>query len=304
MSLSHRIKRIAKNLLAKPATKHSNADGVRMEFEPGHFYSSVSSPTDIEDHFQKLQKVSPASISGVDMNLEVQQEWLEKVIAQFAHCPFKIEKLEHLRYNFENPYFMYSDGVFLHGIMRELAPKRVVEIGSGYSSAEMLDINELFFNNAVELSFIDPYPERLNSLLREKESEKVRIYAKKVQDVSEAPWAELESGDILFVDSSHVSKCGSDVNFIFFEIFPKLRPGVVVHVHDIFPHFEYPRNWPEGGRSWSEAYLLRAFLSFNSSFEILAWVPFLVEHFKERIDQGIPICQKNSGGSFWMRKIA
>ena len=110
----------------------------------------------------------------------------------------------------------------------------------------------------------------------------------------------LSANDILFVDSTHVSKTGSDVNHLFFEILPRLASGVLVHLHDIFFPFEYPQDWVLGGRSWNEIYMLRAFLQYNNAFRIVFMNTFL-EHFHEsRFADRMPLCLKNRGGSIWL----
>ncbi|MBF0510802.1 MAG: class I SAM-dependent methyltransferase, partial [Candidatus Omnitrophica bacterium] len=122
-------------------------------------------------------------------------------------------------------------------------------------------------------------------------------------DVDVSFFDELGENDILFVDSSHVSKTGSDVNHILFNILPKLNKGVLIHFHDIFYPFEYPKPWVLEGRCWNEDYLLRAFLSYNNSFEIVVFNTFL-EHFHEDwFKENMPLCLKNKGGSIWLRKI-
>lgn len=153
------------------------------------------------------------------------------------------------------------------------------------------------------MTFIEPYPDRLNTLLSDEDRRRCRIIEHRIQDVHDAPWSDLESGDVLFIDSSHVSKCGSDVNQLFFEVLPSLGPGVIVHVHDVFPHFEYPEAWYKLGRSWNEDYLLRAFLQFNNSFQILVWTPFMIESQPEFFLKKMPLCLKNSGGSIWMQRV-
>ena len=118
------------------------------------------------------------------------------------------------------------------------------------------------------------------------------------------PWlfATLEENDILFIDSTHVAKIGSDVNYLFFEVLPRLRAGVYVHVHDIFHPFEYPRAWIYEGRAWTEAYMLRAFLTFNTAFEIVLFNTFLERFHRERFAHKMPLCLRNEGGSIWLRR--
>src|SRR5262249_51820098 len=158
--------------------------------------------------------------------------------------------------------------ITLYGMIRHLKPQRIVEVGSGFSSAVMLDTSDRFFGGTISCTFIEPHPERLSSLLREGDREKHRVLARPVQDVDLEPFPELAANDILFVDSSHVAKVHSDVNRIFFEILPALAEGVSVQFHDIFYPFEYPKEWVYGGRAWNESYLLRAFLQYNRSFQV------------------------------------
>jgi hypothetical protein len=114
-----------------------------------------------------------------------------------------------------------------------------------------------------------------------------------LQDVPLSTFQLLDSGDVLFVDSTHVAKLGSDVNRILFEILPALASGVVVHFHDVFYPFEYPKNWVREGRGWNETYVLRAFLEYNEAFEILLWGHMLrtLGHYA------------GTGGSIWLRKL-
>jgi len=107
----------------------------------------------------------------------------------------------------------------------------------------------------------------------------------------------------LFVDSSHVSKIGSDVNRIVFDILPILKPGVLVHFHDVLWPFEYPLQWIMEGKAWNEAYLLRAFLQYNSHFEIVLLNSFVGNVFKEFMEANMPTFLKEPGGSLWLRKV-
>ena len=113
----------------------------------------------------------------------------------------------------------------------------------------------------------------------------------------------LAAGDVLFVDSTHVSRTGSDVNRIVFEILPALAPGVFVHLHDMFPGFEYPAPWVFEGRAWTELYLVRAFLQYNESFEIVLWPNLLAMLDHGDVIGRFPIAAANIGGSLWLRKV-
>ena len=116
-------------------------------------------------------------------------------------------------------------------------------------------------------------------------------------------FSQLESGDILFIDSSHTVKTGGDVNYFFLEVLPRLNPGVIVHVHDIFLPFEYRRDWVlDEFRFWTEQYLLQAFLTFNSEFEVLLANNYLLHYHKEHLKAAFPDLRRWMGGSFWMRR--
>ncbi|PON13546.1 hypothetical protein C2W62_33810 [Candidatus Entotheonella serta] len=151
-------------------------------------------------------------------------------------------------------------------MLRRQHPRRVIEIGSGFSSSVMLDVNDLFLDNSVQFTFIEPYPERLFEQFRDDDQQRHTVIEKPLQDVLLSLFRELSAGDILFIDSSHVVKIGSDVAYILFHILPALQSGVLIHFHDILWPFEYPEDWIFEGRAWNEAYVLRSFLQFNHMF--------------------------------------
>jgi predicted O-methyltransferase YrrM len=185
-------------------------------------------------------------------------------------------------------------------MLRWLRPRRIVEVGSGHSSALMLDTAD---ERAwpIKFLFIEPYPDRLKTLLRTSDAAH-EILPVPVQDVLLSRFDALESGDILFIDSSHVAKVGSDVVWLLEAVLPALHAGVVVHIHDIFWPFEYPEVWLRQGRAWNEAYFVRAFLQFNSAFEILWFTSYLTTCHRERVAAKMPLLLRDHGGSLWLRK--
>jgi hypothetical protein len=116
----------------------------------------------------------------------------------------------------------------------------------------------------------------------------------------------LTKDDILFIDSSHTVITGGDVNFLFLEVLPRLKPGVLVHVHDIFLPFDYPERWVVEERwGWTEQYLVHAFLSFNNSFEIAWAARYMWEYYRPEIQRVIPSCTAGTfPSSLWLRKVA
>ena len=177
-------------------------------------------------------------------------------------------------------------------------------MGCGFSSAAALDTDQRFLNRTIAFTFIEPFEvDRLLRLVGPEEGSRLNVLREKVQDVALDHFLELEANDILFVDSSHVSKFGSDANWLILDILPRLRPGVLVHFHDIFYPFEYPRDWLLEGRAWNEAYLLRAFLCGNAGMEILFWFDYLQRFFRPRVEAVLPVPPHQVGSSLWLRTV-
>jgi hypothetical protein len=180
----------------------------------------------------------------------------------------------------------------------------VIEVGSGYTSAVTLDTSEHFLDGQVECCFIDPHPELLLSLITDRDRQRSRLIHSRLQDVDLALFDSLEARDVLFIDSTHVSKVNSDVNYLFFEILPRLTPGTMVHIHDVFPSFEYPLDWLRAGRAWNEQYVLRAFLEFNTAFRIRLFGAHMIHRHPDWFRANMPLCLKNPGGAFWMERMS
>jgi len=268
-----------------------------ISISPGHFYSPIVSRSEV-DEFEKLIW-NDDEPQGVDLNTSYQKDLIEEFNKNYEEIPFFCSNPQN-RFFFENGLFEQSDAFFLYSFLRHFCPENVIEVGSGFSSALMLDTKDAFLKE-IDLTFIEPYTDVLFSLFRNDDLEKCRVVQDKVQNVEVETFKKLKKNDILFVDSSHVSKTGSDVNFILFKVLPVLNSGVIIHFHDIFYPFEYPKDWVYGGRNWNECYILRAFLSYNSDFEILVFSDYLHKHHPELFER-IPMLKKNTGGSLWIRK--
>jgi hypothetical protein len=132
----------------------------------------------------------------------------------------------------------------------------------------------------------------------------VTILGAAVQDVDDSVFTRLGADDVLFIDSTHVVKAGSDVNHLCFEVLPLLAPGVVVHVHDVFHLFEYPAHWVHEGRAWQEVYVLHAFLMYNHAFEILWFQHLMWMRHRKSIEAKVPGVARNPGGNLWLRRVA
>lgn len=265
---------------------------------PGHYYSPISSPITEEKHNEYL---GFTNLTGIDINEAQQLINLDKFQKHYGEIPFSETESSEFRYYFKNNFYSYSDSIILYSFLREFAPNRIIEIGSGFSSSVILDTNQRFFNNKIEVACIEPYASRLKGLLKEEDN--LNIIEKDLQKVDVSIVEKLEENDILLIDSTHISKSQSDVNYYMFELFPKLKSGVLIHIHDIFYPFEYPLEWINMGRSWNELYLLRAFLTHNKEYQIEYFNDFMGKHHSSKLKESMPLCLNNTGGSIWLRKL-
>lgn len=276
-----------------------------LPFPPGHFYSPIVDPSSpqalraVEDN----QRIDGSALQGIRASDEAMKDWFTRISRHYGEIPFPEAKSPDYRYYFDNPAFSDADAVTLFGMLLEHKPRRLIEVGAGHSSCLILDTVERFLGGETELTFIDPYPDVLLGLLEPDDPARSRIRATPIQDVPTELFFTLEQGDILFLDTSHVAKTGSDVNHYLFEILPALRPGVVVHIHDIFYPFEYSDEWiRQECRSWNEAYILRAFLQYNQAFEVIFFNNYYYRRRTQETRSKMPRCLTNPGGSLWLRK--
>jgi predicted O-methyltransferase YrrM len=271
---------------------------------PGHFYSALPDLDFIKEHSNVIFATEKTSCPGIELSVQAQINLIRDLAAYYDEMPFSDKKQKGFRYYFDNQFFGPGCSIILYCLMRHFRPQRILEIGSGFSSAAMLDVNDHFLDRSVRFTFVEPYPERLYSLLIEEDRRKHHIYVDIAQHVPQNVYTELNRNDILFIDSSHVAKVGSDVVFLFTEIMPILSPGVLIHIHDICWPFEYPEDWVLSGRAWNEAYLVKAFLQFNHSFEILLFNSYLGFHHRDLMKQHLPLFLLDPGGGLWIRKIS
>jgi predicted O-methyltransferase YrrM len=235
-----------------------------------------------------------------------------ELVKQFANYRAEYDALPIERtdqpYQFyhNNGLYGWVDAIFLYCILRVFNPRRVYEIGSGYSTllaAQALAVNasEAPQSGYRELVAIEPYPRDFLAGL----PGLTRIIRVPVQQVDLAEFEQLDANDVLFIDSSHVLKAGSDVQHEYLEILPRLQPGVLVHAHDIFLPREYPEQWlRQKQRFWNEQYLLQAFLAFNEAFEVVLSAAYLHTERPHVLSAACSFYDPAQGspGSFWFRR--
>lgn len=268
---------------------------------PDHYYSPIPALKDLKDELWE-KEVRP---SGLSLNEEYQVGFLNDVCSRFKneYDAFGLRKAEG-----DCPYYVYNgsfgeiDGDILYCMVRHFRPKKVIEIGSGWSTlltAYALKKNMQQTGLLGELVSIEPYPP---SFLKSPDSGVTMLIDRPVQDVGLEVFDGLGPNDILFVDSSHVSKIGSDVNYEILEILPRLKKGVLVHVHDIFIPYEYPRKWVKDLRIfWNEMYLLQAFLTNNHTYEVL-WAGHWMK--RKHPEVCARMFRSEASQSFWIRRTA
>ncbi len=241
-------------------------------------------------------------LPGVDMRVEAQLARLTGWVDAYRelrlpHAPGRA------RFHYDNTWFTYADAIGYALLLRDLRPRRVVEVGAGYSSALALDVADRYLDPAPQFAFIDPDPVRLTELLAP-EDLAGRLVASAVQDVPFDLFQELAAGDVLFVDSSHVLKAGSDVQFLFHEVLPVLPAGVHIHFHDVFHPFEYPAAWLRSGTALNEAYAVRALLSGGDRYRVVLATSYLIRFHADWLRQHMPLFLAGEfpTGGIWLEK--
>ena len=280
----------------------SNNLHVFSVYPPGHFSSPIPNIRDILSRKEALFDQSVRDIPGVDLREQQQINLLQALSKYYTELPFMPNSTAPRRYFYENDFFSYGDAIILFAMLRHFRPRRVIEIGSGFSSAVMLDTKELFLGDSIDLTFVEPNPDRLLGLLKDNPEDECYLIQERIQDIDLSVVESLDENDFLFVDSSHVLKVHSDVGYIIFHILPRLKRGVIVHFHDIPWPFEYPREWLRKGIIWNEAYFLRSFLQYNTAFPILYFNAYIHQFHRELLGQKMPLCLRNPGGSLWLKK--
>jgi predicted O-methyltransferase YrrM len=208
------------------------------------------------------------------------------------------------RFHFDNASFESVDAEVLYAMVRRLKPRRVLEVGSGFSSriiGQALERNAAEDGGSPEHVVCDPFPD---AGVRDGRRAFVRLIARPVEELAQGEFEALGDRDVLFIDSSHVLRIGNDVHYLFLEALPRLAPGVHVHVHDIFLPAEYPRHWVMRNHwFWNEQYLLQAFLAFNSAWQVLWAGSYMHLTHPEVLTRAFPSYGPDvHPGSLWMRR--
>lgn len=274
----------------------------RSHIPPGHHYSTTPSQADIDRAVRRAERADPSdqTLGTVDLRTSTQWDLLSRLV---AHAPSVPHRGRIRRFTYDNSWFTNADALLYALMLIEHRPERVVEVGSGFSSALGLDVNDLALGGTTQFTFIEPEAARLRELLSPADLDG-RLMEVPVQDVPREVFDSLRGNDVLMVDCSHILKAGSDVQYLLDDVLPGLATGVLIHVHDVFWPFEYPRSWLEHDFHPTEAYALRLLLQEPSYLRIELFVDQLrradpswfIEHLPVVLDQPFPT------GGIWLTR--
>ena len=273
----------------------------------GHFYSPIVDRREIAAERDRLWPAKPI-VAGVDWNDDGHRRILSEAFPRYLPLYDYPETLpdgpDLVDFYTRNTQFSWLDSRALFVLLHAWRPRRIIEVGSGYSSLLIANINRRWFDCGIHVTCIEPYP---RAFLKHRIGGISRLIEEKVQRVALEEFAALGAGDILFIDSSHVAKTGSDVNRIYFDVLPALARGVHIHIHDIFLPHDYPQSWAiDENRSWNEQYLVRALLMYTNGFCVEFGSAYAFHTFPELVAKALahPRGIAYGGGSLWLTKQA
>jgi predicted O-methyltransferase YrrM len=291
----------------QPAVEERAAadDDPTVRFDPGHYYSPMYDPRELlaEPARSRIWPPTPHERPGIDFREQAQRSFMVDVLGAQERLVLRADgDPEDGEYYALNGQFPPLDAWVLEGMLRDLRPQRMIEIGSGFSSLITAQVNRELLGGELEFVCIEPYPRGFLSAGVDGIAE---LVVSKVEDVPLERFEALGDGDVLFVDTSHVIRTGNDVAWIYGQILPRLKPGVRIHIHDVFLPGDYPEQWVREGWGWNENYLVEAFLQFNSAFEILFGAQWALHHARDEIAIACPQfaqAPERGGGSLWLRR--
>ncbi len=277
---------------------------------PGHFYSPIPAVDAVEVLSRQPESFDTTLCPGLDLRVEQQLALLAELAPFARDARIPDQPTQGRRYYADNASFAPGDGILLAALVRWARPRRILEIGAGFSTAIMLDTIEESLSGHVHLEAIDPEPARVKAVLLPGDERRFTLREGVVQDLPLTAFTSLQSNDMLFIDSSHVMKVGSDVTFLLNDVLPRLAPGVLVHIHDVAWPFEYPADHYRQGWVWNEAQALRLVLTHSARYQVELFADYLARAKRADVRQIMPELLRqrpgvspdgNSACSFWFR---
>lgn len=271
-------------------------------FPIGHYYSPMYDASELAARRDQLWPVGPRETVGIDWREDQQLELCREVFARQEKLEFVDEPSDDpTEYHALNDQYPPLDAWVLAGMLEHFRPARMIEVGSGYSTLIGARINRERLRTAMELTCIEPHPRQF---LLDGVPGVSGLRVEQIQDTPLELFEELSAGDLLFIDTAHTVKTGGDVVWIFQEIIPRVAPGVLVHIHDVFVPGEYPEQWVMAGWGWNETYLVRAFLAFNQAFEVVWGQQYMLYEHLDELLRAFPALERYSpsGAALWIRR--
>ncbi len=271
-------------------------DRLRFHIQPYRYDSAIPTRFDLDLDLLRKPRDLPGFKVDVKRSLKLLQELLPYA-AEFTGYP--LQENGQSEFWFRNYSYEDLDAVFLYCMVRHFKPRRVIEAGCGFSSrvisiAARKNIAE---GHQTEGLFIEPYP--TDRILRERLAGS--LLEQKIQDVPLATFEKLEAGDFLFIDTSHVIKTQNDCCYEYLQLIPKLKPGVIIHVHDIFTPYDYPEEWILHNLfAFNEQYALECLMSGNPALEVILPIFYLWKDYSQELAPFFPT-QTHRPGGFWLR---
>ncbi len=268
---------------------------------PANYYSPIPDLPLLGDEVF----ASPSPMPGVVWDLDAQLRFLQDELGAFVPelaAPLDPPGLRDNGYHYRNEFFHALDADVLYAIVRWLSPRRLVEVGSGYSTLviEAAAIRNREGGKPLQHEVYDPYPSRVLGPV----NAGLTLSAAPAENIDLSVFTSLESGDLLFIDTTHTVRPAGDVVRLLLEVLPQVAPGVVVQIHDIFRPFEYPRELGDRfGAYWQEHHLVQAFLAFNQDFEVLCANHALFRQRRSEVQEVIPRLEEGmTPSSLWLRR--
>ncbi|MCY4147146.1 MAG: class I SAM-dependent methyltransferase [Chloroflexi bacterium] len=260
---------------------------------PVHFYHPIPDTGALDDVYR-----STTGMAGIDWRENEQLQLLRDIFPRYAEefRRFNDSLLSAAPFAAQKPEFVGYDPYVYHCMIRHFQPSRIVEVGAGYSTVVASHAARL--NGDANITAIEPYPNAYLASI----ADKVQVVRQMAQAVDLDFFRQLENRDILFIDSSHVVKTGSDVCYLVLEALPILQSGVLVHFHDIFLPYDYPRHWLTDRRVfWNEQYLVQAWLAHNQRAKIRFANRFMAARHQDLLAKTFPHEERQGGGSLWVQ---
>lgn len=276
------------------------ADRSGVHFRATHYYQPTYRDADLPEDV-----TGERDLPGIELHEHDQIALLSSLDVQAELLSFPDSDQGELRFYFGNGAYDAGDAEALYALLRTRKPKRLIEVGSGHSTR--IAKAALAANRAEDSEYacrhvcIEPYEmdwlERLD----------VEVVRKRVEQTDLALFGELEAGDVLFIDSSHVIRPFGDVLFLYQQVIPRLKPGVLVHVHDVFTPRDYPERWlRQERRLWNEQYLLETLLAHSPRYRVVLALNWMRHRHPEAFYRAFPVgenLETHEPGALWFEVV-